>query len=97
MSDLPDPAPPRLHTLSTGYRILAPDACFTCEGTRLVKRGARGLYPHTTATGCLDLPVMRVFACPRCGGTGLRAIDDVDREMYRRMGEPLPSEEPRRG
>lgn len=90
MSDLPDPAPTRLQTLSTGARILAPDACFTCQGTRLVKRGARGLYPHTTATGLLDRAVMRVFACPTCEGTGLRAIDDVDREMYRRMGEALP-------
>lgn len=97
MSNLPDPAPARLHTLSTGLLILAPDACFTCEGTRLVKRGAplrlgarAPLYPHTTATGLLDRPVMPVFACPTCDGTGLRVIDDVDREMYRRMGEQLP-------
>lgn len=74
VSDLPDPAPTRLVTLKTGLRCLAFDACFTCEGTRLVKRGALGLYPYTTATGCLDRAVMRVFACPTCGGTLLRRL-----------------------
>jgi hypothetical protein len=86
VSDLPDPAPTRIATLETGLRCLAFDACFTCEGTRLVKRGVLGLYPHTTATGILDRSVMRVFACPTCGGTGLREMDDIDHDLMRRLG-----------
>jgi hypothetical protein len=86
VSDLPDPAPVRLERLKSGHELLAADACWTCEGTRLVKRGALGLYPHTTAVGPpIDRAVMRLFACPTCNGTGLREPDEIDAELRRRL------------
>lgn len=90
MSNLPAPQPVRTREWR-GVDLLAPDACFTCCGTCVVKRGDRGIYPITTATDCMDRPVMSVERCPRCEGTGTRRIDDIDREMWRRLGQPLES------
>jgi hypothetical protein len=57
-----------------GIEILTPDACFTCEGTRVVKRGWLGVYPITTNVGVFDRPTLVVEPCAVCDATGVQAV-----------------------
>jgi hypothetical protein len=57
-----------------GIEILAPDACFTCAGTRVVKRGRLGVYPITTNVGVFDRPTLIVEPCAACDATGVRPV-----------------------
>lgn len=57
-----------------GIEILAPDTCFTCEGTRVVKRGWHGVYPITTNVGVFDRPTLVVEPCAACDATGVQPV-----------------------
>jgi hypothetical protein len=73
-----------------GIEILAPDMCFACEGTRVVKRGRLGVYPITTNVGIFEGPTLVVKPCAACDATGVQPIakahgtaDPTDRETGR--------------
>jgi hypothetical protein len=73
--------------MCNGIEILARDTCFTCEGTRVVKRGRLGVYPITTNVGVFDRPTLVVEPCAACDGSGVRRVakahGSADREPSR--------------
>jgi hypothetical protein len=85
---LADVTPAEVRTVMwNGIEILAPDTCFACVGTRVVKRGRLGVYPITTSVGLFDRPTLVVEPCAACDATGIRPVpeahDAVDREPGR--------------
>jgi hypothetical protein len=76
--------------ICNGIEVLAADACFACEGTRVVKRGRLGVYPITTNVGVFDRPVLVVEPCAACNATGVRPVADsqsgADRATDREAG-----------